>query len=1078
MSLAELCVKRPVFAVMLITFLVVLGVFSFRDLGVDLFPKADPATVTINVRLPGATSEEVTTQVILPLEEAVSTISGLDELSSSATEGSARITCKFVLEREIESAAQDVREKVAGAIRALPQNILPPIIQKADPDSDPVISMVVAGDKSLRETTEIADKQIKRVLETVDGVGEVGLTGARERQIRLFLDAEKLNAHDITISQVQKAIQNENVEIPGGRIIRGESEMGVRTLGRIDAIAQFGDIIVSNVNGTPIRINDLGRVEDSFAEPTTWNTLEGKQAVTLDVRRQSGTNTVKIISAVKQKLEQIQKTLPAGVTVRVIRDQSVFINASVASLEEHLLFGSLLASLVVLLFIRNLRSVLIAAVAIPTSIIATFTLLKAMDFTLNNMTLLALTLAVGIVIDDAIVVLENIVRYIEEKGYEPKLAAIEATKEITLAVVATTISLVIIFVPIAFMTGYARRYVNQFGWTMAFSVMVSMLVSFTLTPMLSSRMLKRIAAKRGDKASDEQAATGEGAEIQTQEIQSQEIHAQEIQPREAKSEAVAHTSKDSRFFGFIDRVYGRLLNWSLNHRLAVVAIALATFALTFPLNAMVGRDWIPPDDQSELTISMNWPEGTSIEGTSRMATEIADKIKQIPEVEFVNPFIHEGLSSHNHIYVRLVDVSKRDLTNLEVAARIRKITGEYQNLRSKIIIPSALGGGETYFPIRALILGPDFQKAAEVSKEVAARMRAVGGLLDVEASLSLNNPELQVKIDRQRASDLGVRAGDVASAVRLMISGEDQVSTYKEGDEQYLVTMQLLPEQQKDRDVLARLMIPSTKIGQVRLDNLATIEHGLGPSRIERFNRQFQVTVNANNAPDFPLDQAARTVSDEIKRVGLPPGYTFRFLGSVKVLDETTSNLIIAFLLASIFMYMVLAAQFESFLHPFTIMLSLPLSIPFALFSLWLTGRTLNLWSALGVLLLLGIVKKNGILQVDYTNKLRQEGMPLREAIIQANHVRLRPILMTTLSIVAGLIPTAIGIGAGSAQRSAIAVTIIGGQSLCLLLTLLVTPVAYSIFAEMEQRKVMVSLRSRLARLKLTAARFFTFFLG
>ena len=1054
MTLAETCVKRPVFAVMLISFLVVLGVFSFRDLGVDLFPKADPATVTINVRLPGATSEEVTTQVVLPIEEAVSTISGLDELNAMVTEGTARIMCKFVLERDIESAAQDVREKVAGSLRSLPPNMLPPVIQKADPDADPVVSLVVAGDKNLRETTEIADKQIKRVLETVDGVGEVSMTGSRDRQIRIFADAEKLNAHGITISQLQRSIQSENVDIPGGRIIRGESEMGVRTLGRLDAISQFGDIIVANTNGTPIRISDLGRVEDSFAEPRTWNSIEGKQAVALDVRRQSGTNTVKIIGAVKAKLEQIQKALPPGITVRIIRDQSVFINASVASLEEHLLFGSLLASLVVLLFIRNLRSVLIAAVAIPTSIIATFTLLKAMDFTLNNMTLLALTLAVGIVIDDAIVVLENIVRYIEEKGFEPKRAAIEATQEITLAVVATTISLVIIFVPIAFMTGYARRYVNQFGWTMAFSVMVSMLVSFTLTPMLSSRMLKRLAKKRGLPSPD----AGEGPDQQVAPV-----------PTEG------HTSKDARFFGWTDRLYGRLLNWSLNHRAVVIVIAIATFGLTFPLNAAVGRDWIPPDDQSELNLSMNLPEGTSMEGTIKLATEVSNRIGEIPEVDFVNPFIHEGTSNHNHIYVRLVDVSQRKLTNLQVAAKIRKITAEYPNLRSKVIIPSALGGGETFFPIRALILGSDIQKAAEYSKRLAARMREVPGLLDVEAAVSLNNPELQVKIDRQRASDLGVRAADVAGAVRLMISGEDQISTYKEEDEQYPVTIQLLPEQQKDREVLARLMIPSTKLGQVRLDSLATIEHGLGPSRIERFNRQFQVTVNANNAPDFPLDAAARAVTQEIKNVGLAPGYTFRLLGSVKVLDETTTNLIIAFLLASIFMYMVLAAQFESFLHPFTIMLSLPLSIPFALLSLWLTGRTLNLWSALGVLLLLGIVKKNGILQVDYTNKLRGQGVPLREAILQANHVRLRPILMTTFSIVAGLIPTAIGIGAGSAQRSAIAVTIIGGQSLCLLLTLVITPVAYSMFAEMEDRKVFAGARARLARVKLSATRFFTF---
>ena len=579
--------------------------------------------------------------------------------------------------------------------------------------------------------------------------------------------------------------------------------------------------------------------------------------------------------------------------------------------------------------------------------------------------------------------------------------------------------------------------------------------------MLSSRMLRRLAHKRGMDGGNEDAASSQTA-------------ASDHASRTTRHKE--HTSKDSRFFGWIDRTYGRMLEWSLNHRIVVVAVALATFALTFPLNAMVGRDWIPPDDQSEFQVSLNWPEGTSIEGTSKLAVEISDRIAQIPEVEFVNPYIHEAsLSSHNHIYVRLVDVTRRKASNLDVAAKVRKITGEYKNLRSKIVIPSALGGGEMYFPVRALILGPDFLKAAELSKQVAERIRGISGLLDVEASVSLNSPELQVKIDRGRASDLGVRAADVAGAVRLMISGEDQISTYKEGDEQYDVTLQLLPEQQKDREMLERLMIPSTKVGQVRLDNLATIEHGLGPSRIERFNRQFQVSVNANNAPDFPLDQAARMVNDEIRKVGLPQGYTSRLIGTVKILDETTANLIVAFLLASIFMYMVLAAQFESFLHPFTIMLSLPLSIPFALLSLWLTGRTLNLWSALGVLLLLGIVKKNGILQVDYTNKLRQQGVPLREAILQANHVRLRPILMTTFSIIGGLIPTAIGIGAGSAQRSAIAVTIIGGQSLCLLLTLVVTPVAYSVFAEMEERRFFAGARSRLARMKLSAARFLSF---
>jgi HAE1 family hydrophobic/amphiphilic exporter-1 len=1032
LNLAEVCVKRGVFAVMLTAFLVVLGLFSFDELGVDLFPRADPATVNIIIRLPGATPEEVTTQVILPLEEALSTVSGLDELYSSATEGLARITCQFVLERGVESAAQDVREKVAGAVGSLPPNILPPVIQKADPDADPVISIVVASDRSLRETSEIADKKIKRVLETVDGVGEVTLTGARPRQIRVLADADRLAAYGVTISQLEQAIRNENVEIPGGRIVRGADELDVRTLGRLDAVSQFGDIIVANVGGAPIRVADLGRVEDGFAEPRSWNALDGKEAVTLDVRRQSGTNTVRIIDAVKERLERIRAGLPTGVTLRVIRDQSEFINASIASLEEHLLWGSLLASLVVLLFIRSVRSVLIASLAIPTSIIATFTLLKVMDFTLNNMTLLALTLAVGIVIDDAIVVLENIVRYIEEKRYDPRPAAIEATREITLAVLATTISLVIIFLPIAFMSGYARRYVNQFGWTMAFAILVSMLVSFTLTPMLSSRLLRRSnGAEEGGRAG------GHGSQ--------------------------------SRFFAWIDRRYGRVLEWALDHRGRVMAFAAATFLLTFPLNALVGRDWIPPDDESEITVLLNLPEGSSIQATSKVASEIAGEIGRLPEVAFVNPFVHEGLMSHAHLYVRLVDLSQRKVSNLEVAEKARRIAGKRPNLRVKVVIPSALGGGETFFPIRAMLLGPDFNRAAELSKDIAARLRKVPGLLDIDSSVSLNSPELQVKIDRQRASDLGVRAADVGSAVRLMIAGEDQISTYKEGDEQYDVTLQLLPEQQKDPDRLARILIPSSRLGQVRLDNVATIERGYGPARIERSNRQYQVTLYGNNAPELPLDAAARAVSAEFRNANLPPGFSHRFTGTVKILDETTRNMIVAFLLASIFMYMVLAAQFNSFLHPFTIMLSLPLSIPFALLSLLVTGRTLNLWSALGVLLLLGIVKKNGILQVDYTNTLRAQGVPLRQAIVQANHVRLRPILMTTLSIVAGLVPTALGLGAGSAQRSAVAVTILGGQMLCLLPTLLVTPVAYSLFAEAGERgfrTTLFDLKDRLLRLR------------
>jgi len=1029
-NIAELCVKRPVFAVMLISFLVVLGLFSFHDLGVDLFPRADPAVVTVNVALKGATPEEVNTQIILPLEEAISSVSGIDEMTTQATEGNARINCKFNLERDINGAAQDVREKVAAAVHLLPPNIDPPVIVKIDPDSDPVLTMLVGGTGSMRETTEIADKQVRRALETVSGVGAINLTGGRLRQIRVFADAEKLNAFGITIQQVEEAIKNENVEL------------SMRTLGRMASPAQFNDIIIANVNGSPIRLKDVGRVEDSYPENTSWNLVHGKQAVVLSIQRQFGANTLEMIAAVKAKLRAIQGTLPPGTFVEIIRDNSRFIKASVASLEEHLLFGSVLASLVVLLFIRNWRPVLIASLAIPTSIVATFTLLRAMNFTLNNMTLLGLTLAVGIVIDDAIVVLENIVRYIEEKHFEPKQAAIEATKEIMLAVMATTLSLVIIFVPIAFTTGYARRYLNQFGFTMAFAVIVSMVVSFTLTPMLSSRLLKRLANKR---------AVEEG-------------HPAVEEPVAAPGRS--RTSKDS--FRWAENIYGKMLEWSLDHRSIVIFVAAGAFALTFKLNGLVGRDFIPADDQGEFQAIIDTPVDSSLEGTAAIASELAARYEKIPGVVFAWPNIGER-ENHSHTYLRLTPASERSFSYLVVADQIRKIWAEprYRNIRPKFWFPSALGGSENTGSIQPIILGPDFYRAAGLASKLAGKLRQIKGLLDVSAEINLNGPEFQVNIDRQRAADLGVQVSDVADAVRLMIAGTDQISTYKEGAEQYDVNMQLLPEQQKNPQLLTRLMVPSTRLGQVRLDNVASIHRGVGPTRIDRYNRIYQAGMVANQAPDMPLDAAVKAMTAAIRKE-LPPGYTVRFTGTAKELDRTTNDLITAFLLACIFMYMVLAAQFESFLHPFTIMLSLPLSIPFALLTLYLTHRTLNLWSALGILLLLGIVKKNGILQVDYMNRLRETGVPLREAILEANRVRLRPILMTTCAIVAGLLPTALGFGEGGSQRAAIAVTILGGQSLCLLLTLLVTPVAYSLFASLEL------VGQGLGRLRLTMARVFT----
>jgi HAE1 family hydrophobic/amphiphilic exporter-1 len=989
---------------MLIMFMVVMGVFSFMDLGVDLFPQSDPATVMIRMRLPGASPEEIVSQVVLPIEESVAAVSGIDELRAMVSEGSANIMVTFILERSISDAVEDVREKVSAAMRRLPPNILPPVVQKAEMDREAVITLAVGGDRPIRELTEIADKQVRRAIETVDGVAQIDLSGTRARQINIFMDMNKLNGYAMTAQEVERAVRSENVEMPGGRMIRGMSEMGVRTMGRVESIHDFNDIIIKNVGGAPVRIRDIGYVEDGMAEKRNFAYLRGKPAVTMEVQRQTGMNTVKVVDAVLGRLAVVRGQLPPGVKLEVIKEQASYIRNSVAALEEHLVLGSFLASIIVFIFIRDWRTVLISSLAIPTSIVTTFTLLRVMDFTLNSMTLLALTLAVGIVIDDAIIVLENIYRFLEEKDITPKQAAIQATKEIALAVVATTISLVIIFIPIAFMTGYARKFLNQFGWTMAISILVSMVVAFTVTPAISAKLLKR---------------KGKG-------------------PGTGGHSSHGHDS-------WFERLYGRVLEWSLDHRWAIMVVCGLTFASTFFLNDLVKRDWMPQEDQSELGLMVETPEGSSLVATENVARDMAAKIEQVPGVRLVLPKSMGFVDRVTQAYLTILLEPQDKRANIETMAQnIRESIRDFVHLRPRISFPNLLGGRDSFAPIRVMMLGPDIEKLVEIAKESTIEMQKEPSLADIKANLNLNNPELQVTIDRQLASDLGVRVSDIAGAVRLLMSGDDEISTFKEASEQYPVMMRLMPGQRDDQEVLSRLLVPSAKLGLIRLDSIAKLERGLGPSRIDRQSRQFAVGIYGNVAQGHGLQEAASAAQAAIQAVGLPTGYRMLFSGQVKVLEETTKNMLMAIGLASIFMYMVLAAQFESLIHPFIILLTLPLSIPFALLSLWGTGRSLNLFSALGVLLLLGIVKKNGILQIDYMNQLRDRGLPLRRAIVEANMVRLRPILMTTLSIIAGLIPTAVGTGIGASQRSAIAITIIGGQSLCLVLTLLVVPVTYS----------------------------------
>src|SRR5437899_4157628 len=1020
--LSELCVRRPVFATMLVMSLVVLGIFSFRDLGVDLFPRADPATVNVRLSLPGASPDEISSSVIEPMEEAISGVSGIDEISARISEGGGSITVRFVLERDLNDAVNDVREKVAGAIKSVPPELLPPVITKVDPDADPVMSLIVSsGTMSLRTLTELADKQISRSIQTVNGVGQVTIAGSRAREIHIVVDIQKLNSYGLSMTEVRDAVIAENVEIPGGAVEQGKGQLLLRTMGRIDATEDFNNIVVATKNGTPIRVADLGYAEDSSERPTSSVWQGDKPAVLLDIRRAMGENTVAVIEGVRARLQTIERTLPKAVTLTVVRDDSKFIYASVASLEEHLIFGSLFAAIVVMVFIRNIRAVIIASLAIPASIIASFTLMRVMGFTLNNMTLLGITLAVGIVIDDAIVVLENIFRYIEEKNGSPVEAAIQGTREVALAVMATTLSLVVIFLPIAFMNGYAKRFINPFGWTMAFAIVVSMLVSFTLTPMLSSRVLKL-------------------------------------------SDAVAdHKTKEKGFFHWLDQWYSRQVNRALDHPGVIIAVSVVAFLFTFPLNRMVGRDFVPNEDMGEWTVHMDAPEGTSLEGTQEIAFEVLKEFDGIDGIAQIEPLVNPSGSgaagggggsnvTHVHFNFQALPIDQRKHTQSEIITEIRERLARHPAYRPSITSRNALAGGDGQggHAISANILGPDLAQLTDYSMKALAAAQRMPSLAEPKLSLSVSNPEIHVAVDRRRAADLGVRMATIGNTLRLAVAGDDEISTYREGSEQYPVKIRVLENQRRDIDAIGKLTVPALN-GPVRIDNIARLERGLGPSALQRFNRQYSVGIYADVAKGHALDEAAADVRKMFADLNLPPDMTVKMSGQTKILDETTQNLIMAIGLAMIFVYMVLAAQFESFVQPIVIMLVLPLSIPFALFTLWATGRNLNLWSALGVLLLLGIVKKNSILQVDYANVLRAQGVPLRDAIIASCRTRLRPILMTTAAIVAGLVPTSLGLGIGGTGRAAIAITIIGGQSLCLFLTLLLVPVVYVKFDALER---------------------------
>jgi len=1011
--LADLCVRRPVFATMFVGVLVVLGWFSYQRLGVDLFPKVEVPTVMVTTLLPGAAPEETEARVTKPIEEAVNTVSGIDDLRSATLEGVSRVIIEFKIDRDLDSGIQDVRDKVSSVLDQLPEGTKAPIIEKFDLDAIPVITYTITGYQSIKELTEIARRRIKEPLESVDGVGAIDIVGGREREIHVSVDAEKMRATGTAIQQVAGALQRQNVEYPGGRLKQGMSEEVLRTLGRITDVSDFSRVIVSEFEGRPVTIGDIGVVEDSVKEPRSVSRWDGANAVSLIVRKQSGQNTIAVVDRVRARLAGITPTLPPGVQVIVSRDSSQFIRDSVHTVQEHLILGGICAAIVVFFFLGSLRSTLIAAIAIPVSIVSTYSLLLWVGFTLNTMTLLALTLAVGIVIDDAIVVLENIFRFIEEKGMSPIEAAKAATAEVGLAVSATTLSLVVIFVPVAFIHGVMGRFLNSFGLTMAFSIMVSLLVAFTLTPMLCSRFLPK--------------------------------------PSELK-----RRTRESKIFGPIERFYGRALEWSLDHRWIIVTISVALVAAIPVLAKVVGATFMPDDDMSEYAVNIRTPPGYSLLHTNEVVAQIEKRLRTLPEVRHLFATVGDtegdGRVTVAQIVVKTSSIKERRRSQAEIMAATRELVKDFPALRISVdAIKPWEQGGFRDVDVEYDVRGPDLDKLQGLAGEIRGEIQKIPGVVDLDSSYEGGLPELQVNIDRQKAADLGVSVADIASTVRTMVQG-DIVTRYREGQDTYDVRLQLNEKDKNDPDTVASMTVLSSTVGQVRLDNVARLVHGIGPVQIDRQQRQRQIALLFNIAPGFAMNKVIKELNERVAKVHIPSGYlaTFGGYSQSKVFGEMIEGFTIAIALSIIFMYMILAAQFESFVHPITIMLSLPLSIPFALIALLILREQMMLYSLLGVLLLFGIVKKNSILQIDQTINLRNQGMERRAAIIEANRERLRPILMTTAALVAGMIPVAFGTGAGAGSHRALAIVVIGGQTLCLAITLLITPVAYSLFDDLE----------------------------
>ncbi len=1013
MWLADTSIKRPVFATMLIMALVVFGVVSYPSIGVDLFPKVDFPIVNIKTILRGASPEIMDVDVTDKIEEAVNTINGVKTISSMSAESVSVITVEFVLERDIDLAVQDVREKIAAIRSKLPNDIDEPVIEKVDPDASPVLWMALSGQKSVRELSTYTDEVLKEQLQRVNEVGAIRMGGLRLRQVRIWLDRYKLEAYKLTAHDVLRTLQRENVELPGGRIESTTKEYSVKIKGEVPNPQEFNDLIVGYYNNAPVRLRDIGRAEDGMAEKRSIVRFNGVPAVGLGVQKQSGTNTVEVINRVKKELERIKTTLPAGMKLEIAFDQSDFINRSVREVQHHLIYGGFFATLAVLLFLKSLSITLISALAIPISVVATFGIMRAFNFTFNNMSMLALSLSIGILIDDAIIVVENIHRHIEG-GMSPQKAASFASSEIGLAVSATTLAIIVIFLPVAFMKGVIGRFFFQFAMTVVFAVMVSWFVSFTLTPMLASRWLR-----------------------------SSRNHV----PEKGKRRFDALGWFD-RFYKKSEGAYKKLLALALRHRAAVLGLALLAFLGGLAITNFLGKEFIPPEDQGRFIIRMQAPVDYSVDAADGMFRKAEEILRKFPEVVSIYYALGTGTTEEINkavLFSTLKPKAERKKKQEQIKKEVRKALASIIGLKVSVEDVALIGGGQRMVPIQYSIRGRNLKELETYSREVTNQFSKLPGIVDVDTSLEAGKPESRILIDRNKAADLGVDIGSVAEVINILIGGEVDVTKFKDEarGRRYDVRARLWAEGRTNPEDIGRLYVRSRDGRLVEIANIVKIQEAGGPSIINRVDRQRAITLFAN-LESKPLGQAKNEL-DAIATKILPFEYSGRYKGMADTMGESFEFLMFALVLGIVMAYMVLAAQFESFVQPFIILMSLPLSFIGAFGALLLTGRTLNIFSFIGLILLMGLVKKNAILLVDYINTLRQRGLARREAILEAGPVRLRPILMTTFAMIFGMMPVALGVGEGAETRSPMGIAVIGGLLTSLFLTLIVVPVAYDV---------------------------------